>query len=247
MFSFEGFVRVNTVLTGAYKLVYLNLLWLVTTVAGLGVLGVGPASYALARYVDRWFRLGEEPPVTRAFFAAVREQYGRSVIVSWIYLAAGTVILTNVFGATSWYVQMLNVVALVVYAVSLFYVFSVMAALDLRTLRETVAASLMLGFGSLHWTVLGGTAVLGAGYVLSQHALPVLGLLGAALPAAVVGFVTRVVYRDLDGESPVARTTHLAPEPGAVPAGLTASGDLITTAARARVVRRLPSREDNPA
>ncbi|MBD5785402.1 DUF624 domain-containing protein [Cellulosimicrobium terreum] len=240
MFSFEGFVRLNTYLTGAYKLVYLNLLWVVTTLLGLVVLGVGPASYALARYVDRWFRLGEEPPITRAFFAAVHERFWQSVVVGWIYLAAGAVIVTNVFGASSWYVQALNVVALVVYAVSSFYVFSVMAATRYRTIRETVAASVLIGFGSLHLTALGGTAVIAATYLMTRYALPVLGLLGVALPAAAVGLVTRAVYKELEEEgsttTPRPQTHHLATEPdlakepAAVPTGAAPPTSTITSA-----------------
>lgn len=197
MFSFNGFVRLNDFLTGVYRVAYLNVLWIVTTVLGLGVLGVGPASYALASYVDRWFRLGEEPPVARTFFAAAKERFWPSVLTSWIYLGAGAVILTNLTGSPSWYVRVLNLVALGVLAVSLSYVYSVMAALDLPTIRGRVAASLMVGFGSLHLTVLGAVAVAVAVSVLYRYALPLLALFGVGIPAVAVGVVTRFVYKDL--------------------------------------------------
>ncbi|WP_165367370.1 YesL family protein [Phytoactinopolyspora endophytica] len=198
MFSFETFVRINSFLANGFRLMYLNLLWLVTTAIGLVLFGAGPASYALAKYVDRWFRHGEQPPMTRTFLAYVRERYWRSTVVGWIYLGAGTVIVTNVFAGWNWYVQMLNVFALVAFTVSLFYVFSVMAALELRTIRDTIAASLLIGFGSLHWTVIGGTAVFALTFLMSQQALPLLILFGVAIPAAAAGLITRVVYRDLE-------------------------------------------------
>ena len=246
MFSFEGFVRVNTFLAGAYRLVLLNLLWLATTVLGLGVLGFGPASYALARYVDRWFRLGEEPPVVPAFVAAVREHFWRSAALGWVYLGAGAVVVTNLYGSTSWTVRVLNLVALGVLAVSLSYAFSVLAALDVRTVRETVAASLMVGLGSLHLTIIGGAAVLVTASLLYRFALPVLALLGAALPAAAVGVVTRVVYRDLE-EEPGQPSRRLAPLPGTTTVGDDADRGHHTTAARTRVARRVPEREEHPA
>ncbi|WP_125776476.1 YesL family protein [Antribacter gilvus] len=217
MFSFQTFVRVNTVLAGAYRLAYLNLLWVVTTVLGLGLFGVGPASYALAAYVDGWFRLGLEPPVARTFFAAALGRFWPSVLTSWIYLAAGAVVVVNIVGTESWAVRVLNLGALAVLAVSLSYVYSVMAALDLPTIRGRVAASLMIGFGSLHLTVLGALVVGLVVSVLYGYALPLLALFGVGIPAAAVGAVTRYVYRDLAQVPDQA----LATEPGAVAAGTT--------------------------
>jgi len=201
MFSFDGFVRINTFLVGVYRVAYLNLLWVATTTLGLVVVGIGPASYALTKYVDRWFRFGETPPPARTFWRYARERPVRSMTVSWILLGAGAVIVTNVFGSSSWYVQALNVVALVVLAVAASYVYPVMVATDVDTIRQQLAAALMLGFGSLHCTVLGATAVGLTSWALWQFALPLFVLFGAGIPACAVGLVTRVVYRDLTDPS----------------------------------------------
>src|SRR5699024_5348920 len=47
MFGFEQFLTLNRWLTGFWRLAWLNILWILVTVLGLGVLGIGPASYAL--------------------------------------------------------------------------------------------------------------------------------------------------------------------------------------------------------
>ncbi|MCK9794744.1 DUF624 domain-containing protein [Isoptericola sp. 4D.3] len=210
MFSFEGFVRINTFLTGAYRLAYLNLLWMATTVLGLGLIGVGPASYAVARYVDGWFRRGETPPVTRSFVDGVREQPWRSMVVSWILLGAGAVILTNVFRGPSWTVQALNVVALVVLGVAAAYVYPVMVATEAAPVGRQLASALLIGFGSLHWTILGATAVGLTGWLLWQYALPLVALFGVGVPACAVGVVTRIVFRPLaqDPDQPGSRALH---------------------------------------
>ena len=54
MFSVDSFLRLNAILSGAWRLAYLNLLWIATTVLGLVVFGIGPATYAVAAYVDRY-------------------------------------------------------------------------------------------------------------------------------------------------------------------------------------------------
>lgn len=200
MFSFEGFVRINTFLTGVYRVAFLNLLWVVTTLGGLVVVGIGPASYALAKYTDRWLRAGETPPPARVFWRYAREQAGRSILVSWILLAAGGVIVTNVFLAESWYLQILNVGALVVLAITAAYVYPVLAATELTTVPRQLGGALLIGFGSLHWTVLGATVVGATWWVLWQFALPLLVLFGIGIPAFAVGLVTRAVFRGLATE-----------------------------------------------
>jgi uncharacterized membrane protein YesL len=197
VFSFEGFVRINTFLTSVYRVALLNLLWVVTTVGGLVVVGIGPASYALAKYTDCWLRAGETPPPARVFWKYAREQAGRSMVISWILLAAGGVIVTNVFLASSWYVQILNVGALAVLAVAASYVYPVLVATELTTVPRQLGGALLIGFGSLHWTVLGATVVGATWWVLWQFALPLLVLFGMGIPAFAVGLVTRAVFRGL--------------------------------------------------
>src|SRR5690625_5922565 len=141
-------VRLNHILSGFYRLIWLNLLWIATCVLGLGLLGVGPATYAFAKYVDRWFRLGELPPVTRTFRGYLTELRWRPVLVSWLLLAAAAVNWVNLLSVPSWYLRMANLAALVVLAVIGAYVYFVLAAIDVPSLRSTFSAALLLGIGS---------------------------------------------------------------------------------------------------
>jgi uncharacterized membrane protein YesL len=203
MFSFEGFVRINAFLTAVYRVAYLNLLWVVTTVLGLGVLGVGPASYALAKYLDRWLRAGETPPPARTFWRYARERAGRSMLLSWILLGSAGVTLTNVFVASSWYIQILNVGAFAVVAIVAAYVYPVLVATDLSTVPRQLGGALLIGLGSLHWTILGATVVGATWWALWHVALPLLVMFGVGIPAFAVGLVTRTVFRGLqEGPGP---------------------------------------------
>lgn len=180
-----------------------------TTVLGLGVVGFGPASYALAAYLDRWVRHGETPPPARTFWRLVRERTWHAVLVGWVLLGTGTVVVTNVLQAADGTVRALNVVALVALVVVAAYVFPVMAATDITSLPRQLGAALLLGLGSLHWTVLGATVVAATTWLLWHLATPLLLLFGAAIPALVVALVTRIVFSPLV-ESPglPGRTTH---------------------------------------
>ena len=197
MLSYEGLVRLNHLLSGFYRLLWLNLLWIVTTVVGLGIFGAGPATYAFAKYVDSCFRLGELPPVARTFRRYVTELRWRPVLLSWVLLGVGVVIGVNLLSVSNWYLRVANLVALVVLAVIAAYVYFVLAALDVTTIRSTLTAALLLGVGSLHWTIIGTTAVTALYWLMYRFAAPLLPVAGVALPMAVVGLIVRSVFRQL--------------------------------------------------
>ncbi|WP_193103590.1 YesL family protein [Brachybacterium sp. FME24] len=198
MFGFEQFVTLNRGLTGFWRFAWLNILWIVVTVLGLGVLGAGPASYAMAKYLDRWFRHGETPPAAPTFFRYARELRWHPVLVGGVLLAAGAVILVNLMSLPDWYLRVANLLALAVLWIITAHVFFVMAALDVQGLRAQLSSALLLGLGSLHWTII-GTAVVLAGYALMiRFALPLLALFGVALPAVVFAAICRRTVRDLD-------------------------------------------------
>ncbi|WP_114561043.1 DUF624 domain-containing protein [Desertihabitans aurantiacus] len=197
LFSYEQLLTLNRWLTGFWRVIWLNILWTATTVLGLGVLGVGPASYALARYLDRWFRLGETPPTTRTFLRYAREQGLRPVLTGAVLVGLGVVVGVNLLSITDWYLRAANLLAAVLVAVVGVYVFFVMAATDVVGIGRQLTTALLLSIGSLHWTVLGATAVVAVELLMLRHALALVPLLGAALPFVVVALVLRPVLRDL--------------------------------------------------
>lgn len=201
MLSFDGFVRINAVLRGCYRMLWLNVLWVAVTLLGLVVIGFGPASYAMAKYVDRWFRLGRTPPVTRTFLASCTELRWRPVLVGWILLGVGAVIAVNLMSVQSGSLRALNLVMLGVLGVIAAYVFFVMAALDVDTIPRQLASAALIGFGSLHLTVIAATSSGLVGYLLMRFAPLLLLLFGVGIPMTAAGLVVRRALRDLDPRS----------------------------------------------
>lgn len=194
LFSFEQFATLNRWLGGFWRLIWLNLLWTAVTLLGAVVIGIGPASYALARYLDGWFRRGEVPPTTRTFLRYSRERGAQPVVMGWLLLGAGTVIGVNLLSLTDWYLRAANLVAGGALVLIAAYVFFVMAATDVIGFRRQIVTALLLGLGSLHWSVLGATGVIIAYVAMFRFAMPLLLLLGAVLPALVVCQVLRVAW-----------------------------------------------------
>jgi len=213
MFSYEGLMRLNAFLTGVYRMVYLTLLWLVTTLAGLIIFGLGPASYALAAYIDGWFRLGEQPPMTRTFFQKARAEFWRSAAMGWVIIVAGTIIGTNIFVASSWELRFANVVAMFLLFIAGAYVFPIAVATDQRAIHRRFAAAFLVGIGSLHWTIIAAAATVGWVWLLYSYALPVLPLFAMVVPATAIGLITRSVFRKLAADTADGDDASLAPTP----------------------------------
>jgi uncharacterized membrane protein YesL len=208
MFSFEGFARLNAFLGNVYRMAWLNILWLAVTLVGLVAVGFGPASYAMAKYVDGWFRLGRTPPVLRTFLGYCREQGWRPVLMGWLLLAAGAVIGVNLLRVESGYVRALNIVMLAILVIVAANAFFVMAALDVETIPRQLASAFLIGIGSLHLTILGAAAVTALGWLLARYAPPLLVMFGAGIPATAAGLIARTVFRGLD-VTPEAATAAL--------------------------------------
>src|SRR5699024_4153286 len=62
---------------------------------------------------------------------------------------------------------------------------------------STRSAALLIGLGSLHWTILGTTDVTALYWLMYRFALPLLPVVGIALPMAVVALTVRGVFRQL--------------------------------------------------
>lgn len=215
LFSFDQFTALNRLLGGLWRLILLNLLWTGVTLLGLGVLGLGPASYALARYLDRWIRHGETPPTVRTFWRDAREQLPASTAMGALLLGAGAVIGVNLLSLTDWYLRAANHLALGVLLLIGGFVFAVMASTEVRGVRRRISAALLLGLGSLHRTILGAAAVILLELLMARFAVALLPLLGAVLPALAVALILRPVLTEL--AEPAEPTTDepraLAPVP----------------------------------
>jgi len=211
MFSFDGFVRLNAFLRDVYRMAWLNVLWTAVTLLGLVVVGFGPASYAMAKYVDRWFRLGETPPVTRTFLRYCLEQRWRPVLVGWILLGAGAVIGVNLTTIEDGYLRTLNILVLGVLGVMAAYVFFVLAALDVDTIPRQLASAVLIGFGSLHLTIIAATATGVTGWLLMRYAPLLLLVFGIGIPMTAAGLVVRRAFREL---APSARAEHTTTDIG---------------------------------
>jgi uncharacterized membrane protein YesL len=220
MTGYQNFLRLNEILTGLFRLMWLGILWIAVGIVGFVVLGVGPASRALAGYLDLWVRRGQTPPVARTFWQLARSDMRRSVLISWVLLGASAVIAVNLMSVTNWYLRAANIGAFGVLVLIGAFVYFAMAALEVTGIRDLMASAVLLGIGSLHLTIIGAAAGGAVLWLLTRFALPLLPLLGVSVPALLVAYIVRHALRDLE---PAAADGHPgAPADGPAGAGIPA-------------------------
>src|SRR5699024_1417580 len=104
--------------------------------------------------------------------------------------AAGVVIGVNLLSLSDWYLRAANHMALIVLLIIGAYVCFVMAATEVRGLHRQLGGALLLGTGSLHWTItaaLAGASAAARTLRVAVARCPRIGALLPAPPAAAAG------------------------------------------------------------
>lgn len=194
--TIEKINRMNDVMIGVLKIAYLNLLWLLFTLLGLVLFGIGPATYAMMKYYDRWLRLKESPPVAKSFWHYYKERFRQSMLISWLYLAIFIVLAINIFHLLQWYLLAANVLVFVVVLFSFTHVYTIMAATNFKTVWEILRGSALLGLGYLHYTIISWTVIIG-GYLLLTKTVPAtVFLFGVGGVGFILGFAGKLILTE---------------------------------------------------
>ncbi|NYE06429.1 putative membrane protein YesL [Bacillus niacini] len=144
--------RLNHVLTIILNLVYVNFLWILFTILGLGIFGIGPSTYALVSICRQWVR-GQSLPIFKTYWKYYKESFRESVIISWIYLIGAIVLIVDLNHVSNWYVRVALFVISFIYLVSLVYIFPIMAHYNWKGIRIKIKMSLLFGFSCLQYSL----------------------------------------------------------------------------------------------
>ncbi|MFB3168279.1 DUF624 domain-containing protein [Neobacillus sp. 179-C4.2 HS] len=144
--------RLNHVLTIILNLVYVNFLWILFTIMGLGIFGIGPSTYALVSICRQWVR-GQSLPIFKTYWKYYKESFRESVVISWIYLVGAIVLIVDLNHVSNWYVRVALFVISFIFLVSLVYIFPIMAHYNWKGIRIKIKMSLLFGFSCLQYSL----------------------------------------------------------------------------------------------
>lgn len=144
--------KVNHIFISILNLVYVNLLWVLFTLLGLVVFGIGPSTYALVSICRQWIR-GNTVPVLYTYWKYYKECFRESVMISWIYLFSGVVLLVDLLHVTNWYMRVALFMISFIYLLSLIFIFPIMAHYDWKGIFFKIKMSFLFGFSCLQYSL----------------------------------------------------------------------------------------------
>jgi uncharacterized membrane protein YesL len=95
-------METSSILGGIYKLMdwisklaLLNLLWIASTILGLGVFGFFPSTVAMFAVVRKWMLGEEEVSIVKTFWASYKKEFVKSNLLGVFIVAAGLVLYAD--------------------------------------------------------------------------------------------------------------------------------------------------------
>jgi uncharacterized membrane protein YesL len=165
--------RMNGFCSLILKLVYVHLLWLVFTLIGLVLFGIGPATMAMFSVVRQWIRGNEDISTFREFKKAYKFHFKEGNQLFFLYGISGWILYIDLLYVESPAVRAAVIAAGILYLVSLLYVPCIMVHYEMRTLFKKIKYAVFLGVAYFQYTlvllvilgVMAGLLMMNAGFL----------------------------------------------------------------------------------
>jgi len=156
--EFQGIMgRVFRLCEGIMRLAYVNLLWILFTILGLGLFGVFPATIALFAVTRKWVMGDRDIPVFSTFWQTFRKEFLKSTLLGLVLFVIGYIIYVDLaLLPTGGFLDVVRwglVVCGLLYIIILFYIFPLYVHFDWKN-RLYIKYALLLGASHPHYTFL---------------------------------------------------------------------------------------------
>ncbi|WP_067837950.1 YesL family protein [Amphibacillus sediminis] len=121
-----------------WRLAFLNILWLVFTIAGLGVISVFPATVAVYTVLRKWLIRDPEVAIFTVFWSSFKKDFFKANGLGYILLLIGFVLYFNynylaiVSGLEHTLILLFWYISMAIYLLLLFFLFPVYVHYELR-------------------------------------------------------------------------------------------------------------------
>lgn len=180
------------------KLIYLNILWVIGTIAGLGIFGIGPSTVALHCILRQWLQHNEDEPIAQSFIKYYKLNFKEASIIGMLYLAVGYILIVDVLVVKTWYFTFAIGVGIFIVCASLFYTPSLIAHYELVTIPKRLQMSLVLSFTYLQYTLIGYLLVAIVSLIVFSVLPALLPLIFVSGNGLIVSYFTQKVFVKVD-------------------------------------------------
>src|SRR5690625_1010607 len=185
------------------RLVYVNILWLLFTVVGLGVLGLMPATAGMFAVVRKWIRGEDDISIFKTFKDSFRAEFLKANILGYILAIVGYFLYLDIQfmriqeGLLFQFFTYIIIVVFFLYFIILLYFFPVFVHFELK-IQEYIKWPLALGimYPIITLLVLGGLFII---YYVTNQLVPALFILfGPPLIAIVLSWGAKLIFEKLE-------------------------------------------------
>ncbi len=180
------------------KLIYLNFLWMLGTVVGLGIFGIGPATVALSCVLREWLQQNEDESVTQTFIKYYKENFKEACITGILFLAIGYIIMIDLHVVQTWVFRFAAYLGIIISFASLLYTPNLIAHYELVTIRKRLQMSLVLSITYLQYTIVGMLAMLVFSLIIIFFIPLVIPLIFISGNSLIAAFISRNVFAKVD-------------------------------------------------
>lgn len=145
--------KINGFLMRILNLVYLNFLWILFTLLGLIIFGIGPSTYAIVSICRQWVKGNDDLSVLPSFWKYYKESFKESVLISWIYLLIGYILTIDLLYVYNWYLRVLFLIIAFVYLLSLIFIYPTMAHYNWKGIFLKMKMAFLFGFSQLQYSL----------------------------------------------------------------------------------------------
>ncbi|KAB8137599.1 YesL family protein [Gracilibacillus oryzae] len=195
----SGLYKVSVLVT---RLAWLNILWLISTLIGLILFGIMPATIAMFTVVRKWIQKDYDVNVFSTFVKAYKENFIRSNLFGIIIYVLGYVLsiflkYTGYMNESELYPVLFGIFILAsfFYVMLILYIAPVYVHFDL-TFWQYIRYAVTIGAVNLHYSIC--TLTLLAGIYFLSFRYPGFGLFfGFSLSAYIIMFLANIGFKQL--------------------------------------------------
>ncbi|HZH61463.1 MAG TPA: DUF624 domain-containing protein [Metabacillus sp.] len=123
----------------AFKLFFLNILWVLFTIMGIVILGVFPATTALFAVIRKLIMQDEDTSIFSLFWSTYKKEFARSNLLGAVISLIGAILVIDIYILMQLEPSILNqtikvilLLVFMIYLITTIYVFPIFVHLDLK-------------------------------------------------------------------------------------------------------------------
>lgn len=189
----------NHFCTWVMRLAYVNVLWILFSLAGLVVFGLMPATAAMFSVAREWAKGNTDVPVFSVFIRTFKKEWGAAQLLGLILVTAGLFLFADIRIAAQMNQPVLVNVFMsigLIFVFVLLYVFPVFSHFDVK-LRQVLSISFLIAFSRPLVTLMMAAGAVGMLFLVLFHVTSLLFFSGSAL-SLLLTKLSFTAFRSID-------------------------------------------------